>query len=341
MTEESTLPWDRPGRLLVDRETFLANLVRLGYREPYLDARSMLMELLIRALPQELKRHGVGGLVTVSPGASWVSDLKMEGWDIVTAPPAHSGHIATACRCGVVVTIGQVGEAVLASNQAQGHHQAVDVLVRVRSDDLMADHGPGAPLAILEILPTLPALRLRGFFLEAPFSSPARRQQFLRAVQGVVPDLRTPMFLGTGSETPDGSFRRLIGHEPLEFCPERQLMPAVTLQARGFPVAVNGRRILLEVDLGHEHGILDSQASVLVEDVPGFIHSVQLRKSVIEIPERPGRGTPWTVTLVGAGEGQVLTSLDGSFPRAPIEWSRLAGAIPVILQDDGVDRNLS
>jgi hypothetical protein len=343
------LPWDRPGRVIIDRETFLANLDRLAGTESFLDARSPLMETLIGSLHQDLKRRGIRGMVVASSSRPQLEELRGEGWEVLIGPPASSAQVAEACRKGFSLVIGQVPEAIHASNQAQAYQRPTGVFVRVRSDDLMADHGPGSVLSMIEMLPGLPCLSLRGFFLEAPFSSEQRRLQFLRAMARTVPEIETVTFLaafspGEGGKDPaEARYHRLLEHEPLISRPDLGLFPAVLVQGKGFPIAVSDQWVRLEVDLGLEHGIQaipGETAPVLVEGIPGRVLSVSRRKTLIEVAERPGKGTPWTVTLLGIPEDSPIDGSAGPMPRVAVEFSRLGATSPLYLRVDGVLREL-
>ncbi|HNW36223.1 MAG TPA: hypothetical protein PKM25_14890 [Candidatus Ozemobacteraceae bacterium] len=316
-------PWDAPCWVTLDMPALLSNVPAPGAGEWALDLRSPVLARSWKHIAPELKRRAAWGYISRGFRLSGPDAVAEEGWTRVLAPPASSGGIAEAVRNGFTVTVGQISEAIVASNAAQAHRRRAPLLLRVRTGELMADPGPTGCISLLEALPGLAAIDTAGFWLDEPFGSRQECDQFMRAVSRLLGDVRAMLVIGAGAGPVPSRMKpvALVGRELFGYAKtgSSPTLATATLSLEGwaYPVRTRGRGIVAGVDIGTIHGIPpDVHASVIVGSETGRIAAVEERRMLIELPQRPASGAPWRALLLGSQDTNTVSAEEWPDPAA-------------------------
>ncbi|HEY9071657.1 MAG TPA: hypothetical protein VIV61_15455, partial [Candidatus Ozemobacteraceae bacterium] len=287
-------PWDAPCWLVLDQPALLGNVPATDGADWTVDLRSPLLARAWRLLAPEMKRRGGWGYLSRGFRLTGPAAVAEEGWVRLLAPPASSGSIAEAVRNGFFVTIGQISEAIVASNAAQACNRRVSLLLRVRSGELMADPGPTGCMSMLEALPGLAAVDVVGFWLDEPFGGRQECDLFMRAVGRLLGDIRSLVLLGAGAGPVPARMKPVpqVGRELFGYAKKAAGQTGgtatLTLEGWAYPLRTRGHGLLAGVDLGAVHGLpRQARGQVVVSGESGRIVAIEDRRLVIELARRP------------------------------------------------------
>ncbi|MBF0405849.1 MAG: hypothetical protein HQM10_00730 [Candidatus Riflebacteria bacterium] len=294
-------PWDSPGILILDAPALLSNIDRVDIADSLIDLRSPIMTAIAPRFFAEFLRRGISGFITGSQFPRWTESIS--GFPGYLAPPYDSSVLREAIRNSLIPAIGHIGEAILASNEAQALKRHQKILLRVRGGNLDLDSGPTGFLPLVERIHSLPMLEVVGIYLDEPFKTRLQCDQLSRAVSRHLPEVRSMLILGaeTGplplrfkhQKTISDHILGLVQHEP-------PMISTVSIKLWGYPLSETEKGFLVTADAGWRDGLfLKARPTVRVSGETGKIIDISERRIVMEIPKRPAFPSPYIVTLLG------------------------------------------
>lgn len=166
------LPWNKPAWLVIHKEVLLNNISKFFTNKHFiLDASSNIIKTIMLKLHSDIQKLGCNKILLefnkeFIHKISNITSYHTFAWTLFILPYFELSYVPDIIKLNAIPIINHISEAIIISNYAQSLETDCAVLINLRSDSVYADAGLTSALSILELLPTLPNIKLGGFYCQ-------------------------------------------------------------------------------------------------------------------------------------------------------------------------------